>query len=379
MIDIHNKNYIPALEEMVEYINNPVFLLFCNDVKTKYNCKEQIEFSSCSWEYGWNVKFKKSGKTLCTIYPRENYFTVLVVVGKKEKDAVKAILQEFNPILRDMKSKHKGSMTIAICNQKGGVGKTTTTVNLGVGLAMQGKKVLLVDADPQGDLTTCLGWRDTDNLPIALPDKMVEVMQDKCKEPTKGILHHKEGVDLIPSNSDLFDFEISLVTAMNREAILRNYLNEVKHNYDYIIIDCSPSLGMMTLNALSAADSVIIPVQAHYLPAKCMTQLMRTITKVKKHINPKLSIDGILLTLVDNRTNLAKSTIDALRENFGSYIKIYNTHIPIAIKAAEVSSKGKSIYAYEPNSTVSKAYTEFSKEVLADGRKKERLHSAQVR
>lgn len=270
--------------------------------------------------------------------------------------------------------------TIAICNQKGGVGKTTSTVNLGVGLAMQGKKVLLVDADPQGDLTTCLGWNDADNLQNTLSDKMMEVVQGKENNPFNGILHHKEGVDLIPSSSDLFDFEISLVTAMNREVILKSYLSEVKDKYDYILIDCSPSLGMMTLNSLSAADSVIIPVQAHYLPAKCMTQLLRTVNKVKRHINPNLKIDGILLTIVDNRTNLAKSTVDALRENFGSHIRIFKSQIPMAVKAAEVASKGKSIYAYEPNSTVSKAYTEFTKEVLADGdRKKERLHSAHVR
>ena len=270
--------------------------------------------------------------------------------------------------------------TIAICNQKGGVGKTTSTVNLGVGLAMQGKKVLLIDADPQGDLTTCLGWNDADNLQNTLSDKMMEVVQGKENNPFNGVLHHKEGVDLMPSSSDLFDFEISLVTAMNREVILKSYLSEVKDKYDYILIDCSPSLGMMTLNSLSAADSVIIPVQAHYLPAKCMTQLLRTVNKVKRHINPNLKIDGILLTIVDNRTNLAKSTVDALRENFGSHIRIFKSQIPMAVKAAEVASKGKSIYAYEPNSTVSKAYTEFTKEVLADGdRKKERLHSAHIR
>lgn len=270
--------------------------------------------------------------------------------------------------------------TIAICNQKGGVGKTTATVNLGVGLAMQGKKVLLVDADPQCDLTTCLGWSDTDNLKNTLSDKMMEVVRGSESNPLNGILHHKENVDLVPASSDLFDFEISLVTAMNREVILKNYLSEVKNKYDYVLIDCSPSLGMMTLNSLSAADSVIIPVQAHYLSAKCMTQLLRTVNKVKRYINPNLQIDGILLTIVDNRTNLAKSTVDTLRQNFGSHIKIYKSQIPMAIKAAEVASKGESIYAYEPKSTVSKAYAEFTKEVLADGdRKKERLHSANIR
>ena len=199
---------------------------------------------------------------------------------------------------------------IALANQKGGTAKTTTTLNLGIGLAHQGRKVLLVDADPQGDLTTALGWINADSLPITLETQMKKILQDEPFVYNEGILHHEEGVDIIPTNIELSGMEISLVNAMSREQTLKLYLSDLKKDYDYILIDCMPSLGMLTINVLAAADSVIVPVQAHYLPLKGMTQLMKTIGKVQRQLNPSLKIDGVLLTLADMRTKLARTTED---------------------------------------------------------------------
>ena len=251
---------------------------------------------------------------------------------------------------------------IALANQKGGTAKTTTTLNLGIGLAHQGRKVLLVDADPQGDLTTALGWTNADSLPITLETQMKKILQDEPFVYNEGILHHKEGVDIIPTNIELSGLEISLVNAMSREQTLKLYLADLKNDYDYILIDCMPSLGMLTINALAAADSVIVPVQAHYLPLKGMTQLMKTIGKVQRQLNPNLKIDGVLLTLADMRTKLARTTEDSLRENYGKHIRIFKTVIPVAITAAESSAAGQSIYEYDKNGTVAKAYKDIDDE-----------------
>jgi len=257
--------------------------------------------------------------------------------------------------------------TIAICNQKGGVTKTTTAVNLGVGLARQGKKVLIVDTDPQADATTCLGWPEPDKLPITLAGLLEKSMNDEQLEPGEGILHHAEGVDLVPSGMELSGMELSLVTTMSREFALRDYLAQVKGGYDYVLIDTMPSLGMLTVNALAAADSVLIPVQAQYLSAKGMTQLVRTINKVRKQINPALKIDGILLTLVDARTNFARDTAAVIRQNYGGVLRMFKTHIPLAVKAAETSAVGMSIFTHDKNGKVAQAYENLAREVNSIG------------
>lgn len=269
---------------------------------------------------------------------------------------------------------------IAICNQKGGVAKTTTAANLGTGLVRQGKSVLVVDADPQGDLTTSLGWPDTDNLEFTLSDVMKKVIMDEPILVGEGILCSAEGVDLMPSNLDMCAMETSLVNVMNRERILDKYIEVMKNHYDYIVIDCPPSLGMITINALTAADSVIIPVQANYLPAKGMTQLLKTVSKVKRYTNPELKVEGILITLADRRTNLPRDVEAIIRASYGSAIKIFNTQIPISVKAAKATEVGESIYKYDPKGTVAEAYQSFTKEVLSDAEKERaKLHTSNVR
>ena len=273
----------------------------------------------------------------------------------------------------------KKATVIVVTNQKGDVGKSTTCENLGIGLAMEGKKVLLVDTDPQGSLTISMGWQQPDELPTTLSTLMQKAMNDQPIQPGEGILHHAEGVDLIPANIELAGLEVALVNSMNREKMLKQVLESAKREYDYILLDCMPSLGMLTINALAAADTTLIPVQAQYLSAKGLEQLLQTVGKVRRQINPKLKIEGILLTMTDSRTNYGKQIDTLIRQAYGSKIKVFDQTIPRSVRAAETSAAGKSIFQHDPKGKVAEAYQSLAREVLVDAEKRLKRSSERAR
>ena len=258
----------------------------------------------------------------------------------------------------------KETRIIAIANQKGGVGKTTTAISLGYGLANKGKKVLLVDLDPQSSLTVCMGIDDTDSIKNSISALITKQINDvDVNNPEDYIMHH-ENIDFIPCNIELSAMEVSLVTAMSREYILTNILGSYYGKYDYIIIDCNPSLGMLTINALTAAHEVIIPVTCEYLSAKGLELLLKSIVKVKKNLNPGLRIAGIVFTMYKSRTNLSKEIRNMITDVYGSAIHIFKTKIPASVRMAEASMEACSIYSYSKNNQVALAYTDLVSEVI---------------
>ena len=257
---------------------------------------------------------------------------------------------------------------IAVANQKGGVGKSTSVYNIGAGLAMNGKNVLLIDVDPQGDLTKMLGQRKPHDLPVTLGNALNDIVADTENSSHPEILRHHEGFDFVPANRTLSAVEVSLVNTMSRETVLRRYVNSVKKPYDYVLLDCNPSLGMLVINALSASDYVLVPVQADYLAAEGMTELVGTVRSVQRQINPKLKIGGVFLTMA-NETAFRRDIVKSVKENFGRHLPVLDTVIPSTVRLAEVSTADKSIFQHEPRGRAADAYRRLTKEVLEIGQK----------
>lgn len=257
---------------------------------------------------------------------------------------------------------------IAVANQKGGVGKTTTSINLGVGLARLGQRVLLVDDDPQGHLTLGLGFPK--NLKVTLKNMLENIIMGMEFDPWEAILKHKEGVDVIPANKLLTGLDMSLITVEDREKVLKEYLELIQHAYNYIIIDCMPSLGMLTINAMTAANSVLIPVQPQFYSTDGLTELLRVYKGTKQRFNPDIEIEGILYTMDASRYNNSKRNKKAVEAAYGNNINIFENSIPRSEAIAEIASEGISIFEYDMSSKGAECYEKLAQEVLNHAKEK---------
>lgn len=258
-----------------------------------------------------------------------------------------------------------GSYIIAISNQKGGVAKTTTTMSLGAALAEQGKRVLLVDLDQQGSLTHS-GGIDPDSLEQTIYDVLSSFADMKQKQPkplAPLIMHLAENLDLVPANGELAALDLELDRALNREYILKRALEPVMKNYDYILLDCPPNLSLLVINALTVASDVIIPLQADYLATKGVKRLLEIIEAVKARLNPRLRIQGILLTMADQRTAHAREVVESTKERFDGTLKVFDAVIKMSVRLKETPVTGQSILKYDPHGEAAAAYRKLAREV----------------